>query len=151
MRKLSRILATLVLLTGTLGLHAVVSADGLTTTDTQSQVCQGIGAGGASGDCTSSSGPTVTGVINTVINILSYIVGIATVIMIILSGFKYITAGGDSNKVGNAKTTLTYALIGLVVAVLAQVLVRYVLTKTAPTPTPTTYTCVQSITNSCPK
>jgi len=37
--------------------------------------------------------------------------------MIVYGGFKYITSGGDSGKVGGAKNTLIYAIIGLIVGV----------------------------------
>jgi len=49
--------------------------------------------------------------------------------MIIIGGFKYVTSGGDSTKISSAKSTIFYALIGLVVVALAQVIVRLVLTK----------------------
>lgn len=65
--------------------------------------------------------------ISSVVNLLSTIVGIAAVIMIIVSGFKYVTSGGDSGGIASAKTTLIYALVGLAIAALAQVLVRFVL------------------------
>ena len=67
--------------------------------------------------------------ISTAVNILSLIVGAAAIIAIISSGFKYITSGGDASKVGNAKNTLIYALIGIVLAVLAQFIVRLVITQ----------------------
>jgi hypothetical protein len=69
----------------------------------------------------------VQNAIKQAVQILSLIVGVAAIIVIILSGFKYITSGGDSAKVGNAKNTLIYALVGLVIAALAQVLVHFVL------------------------
>ena len=53
--------------------------------------------------------------------------GIAPIIMIFVAGFKYMTSGGDANKVGSAKTTLIYAIIGLALAALAQLLVKTVL------------------------
>lgn len=71
--------------------------------------------------------------IATVINILSVIVGVIAVIMIIVGGFKYITSGGDSTKVGSAKNTILYALIGLVIVAVAQVIVKFVLTKASTT------------------
>lgn len=91
-------------------------------TTPQGQVLEGIGQTG--NDCT---GATVNNVPSTVVTILSIIAGIAAVIMIIISGFKYITSGGDSNGVAAAKNTLVYALVGLAVAALAQVLVHFVL------------------------
>ncbi len=74
-------------------------------------------------------------IIQLVVNILSFIIGITAVIMIMVSGFKYITSGGDASKVSSAKSTLIYALIGLVVVALAQFIVQYVFDKvTAPPP-----------------
>lgn len=99
------------------------------TQGTQSQICAGIGATG--GDCgdTSGSTKTVNGLITTIVNIFSVVVGIVAVIMIIVAGFRFITSAGDSNGVAAARNTLMYALIGLIVVVLAQVIVHFVLGK----------------------
>lgn len=70
-------------------------------------------------------GAGVTNLASTIVNVLSQIVGVLAVIMVIWAGFKYITSGGDSNKVASAKTTLIYALIGLVVVALAQIIVHF--------------------------
>jgi len=74
------------------------------------------------------------GAINTtienIINIFSIVVGIVAVVMIILGGFKFITSGGDANNVKSAKNTILYAVIGLVVVALAQIIVRFVLNQT---------------------
>ena len=86
------------------------------------QVQQGIVVTG--GNCDDSG---VTKAIAAAVNIMSLIVGVAAIIMIISSGLKYITSGGDAQKIGNAKSTITYALVGLVVAALAQLLVHFVL------------------------
>ena len=74
---------------------------------------------------------SVNRVITSVINIFSVIVGIVAVIMIIIGGFRYIVSGGDSGNVTNAKNTILYALIGLVIVALAQFIVRFVLGKTS--------------------
>jgi hypothetical protein len=89
-------------------------------------VCAGIQATGAS-SCT--NGTQVNNIISTVINILSVIVGIAAVIMIIVGGLKYVTSGGDSAATASAKNTILYAIIGLVIAALAQFIVKYVLSR----------------------
>ena len=81
-------------------------------------------------DCsTDPAGQTVNEIIATVINIFSFIVGVIAVIMIIIGGIKYITSGGDSNNISSAKTTIIYAIIGLVVVALAQIIVRFVLQR----------------------
>jgi len=87
------------------------------------QVITGVNQTGGStpGHCGQDS---IDSVISTAVTILTTVVGIVAVIAIILSGFKYITSGGDSAKVANAKNTLIYALVGIAVAVLAQALVN---------------------------
>jgi hypothetical protein len=49
--------------------------------------------------------------------------------MIIISGIRYMTSGGDSNKVSAAKSALIYALIGIAVAGAAQLLVHFALSE----------------------
>ena len=90
----------------------------------QQQVLSSVGEAG--GNCSETQ---VTTTISSAVTVLSYVAGVAAIIMIILSGFRYITSAGDSGKVSSAKNTLIYALIGLVIAVLAQFLVRFVLTQ----------------------
>jgi hypothetical protein len=88
----------------------------------EDQVLEGVQRTGVK--CSDSG---VVDIINTAVTILSVVAGIAGVIMVIVAGFKYITSGGDTGKVGSAKSTLVYALIGLAIAVLAQVLVHFVI------------------------
>ncbi len=86
---------------------------------------------GAGGDAavTSSVGKLAT----SVVNIFTIIVGAASVIMIIYGGFRYITSGGSSERIGAAKTTLIYAIVGLIIVGLAQILVHFVLSQAANT------------------
>jgi hypothetical protein len=79
--------------------------------------------------CT-EQGSGLQGTIKTVVNILSIVVGIVAVIMIIIAGFRYITSGGKQESVTAAKNTILYAVIGLIIVALAQVIVRFVLTRT---------------------
>jgi hypothetical protein len=69
----------------------------------------------------------VGSIAKTVVNLFSVIVGIISVIMIIYAGFRYVTSGGDSNNVSGAKNTLVYAIVGLVIVAIAQLIVHYVL------------------------
>jgi hypothetical protein len=68
-------------------------------------------------------------IITRVINIFSILIGSISVIMIIIGGFRYIISGGDQNNVTAAKNTIMYAIIGLVVVLFSQVIVRFVLTN----------------------
>lgn len=96
----------------------------------QDAICAGIGSASGSSGCADDPADTgVNDVLRTVVNILSIILGIAAVIMIIIGGLKYVTSGGDSSKTASAKNTIIYALIGLVVALLAQVLVHFVIDR----------------------
>src|SRR5690606_25355144 len=71
----------------------------------------------------------VNKVLATAINIFSMIIGVIAVIMIIIGGLRYITSGGDSAGVNGAKNTILYAIIGLVIVALAQVIVQFVLNR----------------------
>jgi Type IV secretion system pilin len=81
-------------------------------------------------DSSTNASDRVKNIIKLIINIFSLIVGVIAVIMIIIGGLKYITSGGDSGNISGAKNTILYAIIGLVVVALAQVIVRFVLQKT---------------------
>jgi hypothetical protein len=105
---------------------APVAAPALVFADAQSQACEGLGGTQSEGTC-KTGGTQVVDVIKFAINLLSVIVGVASVIMIIIGGFKYVTSSGDSNNIANAKNTIIYAIVGLIVAALAQVIARFVL------------------------
>ena len=66
---------------------------------------------------------TVTKILNTVF----VVIGIVAVIMIILGGVSYATSQGDPGKAAKAKNTIMYAIIGLVVVLLAFAIVNFVL------------------------
>lgn len=92
------------------------------STPAAQQVLSGIDQAGA--NCGDSR---INNIFQTIVRILSMLVGVTALIAIVWAGFKYITSGGDSNKVSNAKNTLLYALVGLAVVGLAQLLVHFVL------------------------
>lgn len=67
------------------------------------------------------------GVINQFTNIVLYIVGFISVIMLIWGGIRYIISGGDSKKITDAKNTILYAILGLVIVFFAYAIVNFVL------------------------
>lgn len=77
----------------------------------------------------SPGGPTVESTVQKVINIVSFFVGAIAVIMIIYAAYTFMIAGGDATKVKKARTIFIYALIGLAVVALSQVIVTVVFTK----------------------
>ena len=86
-------------------------------------VCKSVNSQAASG------GNPIIKTLKTVIEVVSWIVGIAAVIILIVSGFQFITNGSDPQGVANARNSLIYALIGVAVVVLAQAIVAFVLDK----------------------
>jgi hypothetical protein len=67
-------------------------------------------------------------VVPSVVNVMMYIVGIISVIVLIVGGILYATSTGDEAKVKKAKGAIVAALVGLVFAVLAWTLVNFVFT-----------------------
>ena len=62
-----------------------------------------------------------------IINILIGIIGVAAVIMLIIGGFRYVFSQGEEKSTKGAKDTILYAIIGIVVALLAFAIVNFVL------------------------
>lgn len=84
-------------------------------------------------DCataTAGSDTDIESVIRTALNVFSVIVGAIAVVMIIVGGFRYVASGGRQESVSGAKNTILYALIGLVIVALAQIIVQFVLKET---------------------
>ena len=67
------------------------------------------------------------GILANVINLLLTIIGVVAVIMIIVGGIRYTTSGGDSGQINSARDTIIYAVVGLVLAIMAFALVNWVL------------------------
>ncbi|MBX4197630.1 pilin [Candidatus Saccharibacteria bacterium] len=118
-----------------LGLAAPALAQ---TTDAQQQINNGLCAGSNleftenPGECNvagTDATSQINNIVHTIVNLLSAVVGIVAVIMIIVGGFRYITSGGNDTSVTSAKNTILYAIIGLVVVALAQLIVRFTLSK----------------------
>lgn len=68
-------------------------------------------------------------IVKIALNIFSVIIGIIAVVMMMIGGVKYMTSQGDPSQTNSAKNTILYAAIGIVVAALSQVIVRFVLTR----------------------
>lgn len=95
-------------------------------------VCQT--GGSSSSVCTTDAGGSsgtdpVTTKIAEVTELIAYAAGIIAVIIIIVSGIRFMTSGGDSNSVNAARSTLIYAAIGLVVIAVGESLILFVLSK----------------------
>lgn len=54
---------------------------------------------------------------------LTGVIGVIAVIFLIIGGLMYITAGGDQNRIVAAKATLTNAVIGIIIILLANAII----------------------------
>jgi hypothetical protein len=66
------------------------------------------------------------GIFSTIVNVVLFLVGAISVIMLVYGGIKYTTSAGDTAKVTSAKNTIMYAIVGLIVAILAFAIVNFV-------------------------
>ena len=69
------------------------------------------------------------GIFKTITNVLLFVIGAISVIMLIIGGIRYTISNGDSAAVTSAKNTILYAVIGIIVAILAYALVNFVITS----------------------
>jgi hypothetical protein len=123
-RKIKNIVISLLML---INFSAVLSPVVVYAADPADDACAGLNAAGLPCNTNQDAANNSFGkIIRTVINILSVIVGAVSVIMIIVGGFRYVISGGDANGVQGAKNTILYAIIGLVIVLFAQIIVRFI-------------------------
>lgn len=77
----------------------------------------------------SSKGQTIDSGLRTTVNTLLFVVGVAAVIVLIIGGLRFVLAGGNAQSVSSAKDSILYAVIGIVIALLAYAIVNFVLTQ----------------------
>lgn len=58
-------------------------------------------------------------------DVLLFIIGAISVIMLIVGGIRYTVSGGDSGQITAAKNTILYAIVGIVIAILAYAIVNF--------------------------
>jgi hypothetical protein len=67
--------------------------------------------------------------LNSILNIVFSIIGALSVLFVVIGGLRYVLSDGDPKKTSEAKQTIIYAVIGLVIAALAEIIVAFVLTQ----------------------
>lgn len=65
-------------------------------------------------------------VANSVIEIVIGLIGVLAVFVMIYGGFIFLTSTGDASKVAKGRNILIYGVVGLVVAILAYAIVKFV-------------------------
>jgi len=76
---------------------------------------------------TASADEKIANVITSIISSIILIVGLVAVAFILVGGVKYMTSAGDPTKVKQARSTILYAGIGLVISALTFVIVNFVI------------------------
>lgn len=66
---------------------------------------------------------------NNILSTLTFIIGAVAVLMLIIGGLRYVTSNGEAQQVTSAKNTILYAVVGIVLAVMANAIVNFVLTN----------------------
>lgn len=135
MKKLKLLITTIFAMSLSLVPATLVASSALAATDIQNATCAGASLqaptpGNTADACATSnadSASNVTKIVTLAVNIFSWVIGVVAVFAIIYGGFKYITSAGESGGVTSAKNTILYAIIGLVIVALAQVIVKFVL------------------------
>lgn len=62
-----------------------------------------------------------------IVNTLLALLGMVSVVMIVVGGFRYTLSRGEASEVKTAKDIILYSAVGLIVAVLAYAIVNFVL------------------------
>lgn len=73
--------------------------------------------------------PYLPAVIGRIISVVLSIVSVVMVVIIILAGYKYMTAEGDKTKLEDAKKSITGAIIGLLICLMAYSITSYVVSR----------------------
>ncbi|OGF21662.1 hypothetical protein A2316_01230 [Candidatus Falkowbacteria bacterium RIFOXYB2_FULL_38_15] len=76
-----------------------------------------------------STSGSVSGIIQRVISTVLGFVGVIFLVLIIVGGLMWMTAGGNEDQVGKSKKLITNAVIGTIIIMLAYVLVSFVMGK----------------------
>ena len=94
------------------------------------KACQN--GGSASAACSANGSDPLTGpngVLRRVAMILAVLAGATAVIIIIVSGFRYVTANGDAQKAASARNGIVGSLVGLVIIAASTSIVIFVVSK----------------------
>lgn len=117
-----------------LGMIVLVAFASILLTDSVAALNMVDGINAARGEMQPTELFGSSGVITTLTNILLFVVGALSVIMIIIGGLRYVVSGGNATAVTAAKNTILYAVVGLVIAFLAFAAVNFVMGTLMPGP-----------------
>ena len=125
MKKIKTIITALAV---TLGAGLLLAPPALAL-DPFSQACTGKAADSVVCQNRGNAEAETQSFIRNILSLLFFVLGVICVIMIIIGGITYATSNGEQNQLTSAKNTVLYAVVGLVVALLAYAIVMFVLTQ----------------------
>lgn len=126
MKKIRLLILSTLTMAGLLSMPLVLSTasvDAACAPGSSAQDCIKAGADVKTGTGTKTLGEQI----QNVVNVLLFVLGAISVIMIVIGGIRYTLSNGDSSAISGAKNTILYAVVGLVVALLAYAIVNFVL------------------------
>lgn len=130
MNKLKTITLTLgILVAGILPANLLLTGDASAATCNTPKTCASQGAGATTDD--SAKGASLQDRLKDIVNIILFVLGAVAVIVIVIGGLRYVLSAGDANAIKGAKDTILYAVVGLIVALLAYAIVNFVLLQFA--------------------
>lgn len=77
----------------------------------------------------SLQGPSLPELINNIMGILFFVVGVASVIVIVVAGLMYVVSAGNEKTTKQAKDAILYAVIGLVISISAFAITSFINTR----------------------
>lgn len=102
----------------------LASSSNLVFADAKTQIESAVNEVGGSENKTD-----VKGFIGNIIKTMFFVVGVLAVIVIIFAGVTFVMSAGNSQTIQKAKTTIIYAVIGLIVSILSYAIVNFVVSS----------------------
>ena len=93
------------------------------------QACTGAGGKFVDGECNFQGQGTLESGFKRIINGLIFIIGAIAVLMLIIGAIRFAISSGDADAAKGARNTIIYAIIGIIVAILAFAIVNFVILR----------------------
>ena len=124
MKKLRVVIATMMIALGIGAVFVPQPAFAANCSNASDCINQGVSSTGGTG-----TNKNLSQIIKIIVNVLLFLIGLVSVIMIIIGGFRYVTSNGAPDQAKAARNTIMYAVIGLVIAILAYAIVSFVIAR----------------------
>lgn len=111
----------------TLGGGSTSGTTGSSSDSTTSSGVISVGSSQISADEVGIPTPSTDSLLKNILNAVYYAAGITAVGMIVFAGYKYILSSGEPGKIKRAKDTLLYAVIGIIIVLIAFVITNFVI------------------------